>query len=338
MFKRLPDNCAVLYADLLQKVEDSALVTLTGGTFTSKTIHGKRYWYYQVRTLSGQVQKYLGKEEATLLAKIAQAKSARDQTQSILTERRRLVAMLLVSGATPEKGRPAKILEKMADAGLFAAGGVLVGSFAFACYGNMLGVALDASLSRTEDMDFSVERELEIGLQRSMKQDLVAAAPDLATPAQINPWVVPFEMKSPDGFKIEFLTTKIGVHDKAPVLIERFGIHAQPLDFMDYLIEDTQRAVVLNGAGIPVSVPNPARYAVHKLAISQLRPIGLQAKLAKDIRQASALIAVLAEDNPGALLLAVEAASARNDGMLALIKRGRNQLEPHIRAAFESAG
>lgn len=338
MFKRLPDNCAALYADLLQKVDDSALVTLTGGTFTSKTIHGKRYWYYQARTLSGQVQKYLGKEDAALLAKIAQAKTARDQTQSILTERRRLVAMLMVSGATPEKGRPAKILEKMADAGLFSAGGVLVGSFAFACYGNMLGVMLDTSLSRTEDMDFSVERELEIGLQRNMKQDLVTAVPDLATPTQINPWVVPFEMKSPDGFKIEFLTTKSGAHDKAPVLIERFGIHAQPLDFMDYLIEDTQRAVVLNGAGIPVSVPNPARYAVHKLAISQLRPIGEQAKVAKDIRQASALISVLAEDNPGALLLAVEAASARNDGMLSLIKRGRNQLEPHIRTAFESAG
>lgn len=338
MFKRLPDNCAALYADLLQKVDDSALVTLSGGTFTAKTIHGKRYWYYQTRPLSGQVQKYLGKESTALLAKIAQAKSARTEAQSILTERRRLVAMLGVSGATPEKGRPAKILEKMADAGLFAAGGVLVGSFAFASYGNMLGVMLDAALSRTEDMDFSVERELEIGLQRDMKHDLVAAAPDLITPAQINPWVAPFEMKSPDGFKIEFLTTKIGAHDKAPVLIKRFGIHALPLDFMDYLIEDAQRAVVLNGAGIPVRVPNPARYAVHKLAISQLRPIGMQTKLAKDIRQASALIAVLAEDNPGALLLAVEAASARKDGMLALIKRGRNQLEPPIREAFDNAG
>ena len=338
MFKRLPDNCAAIYADLLQKADGSALVALTGGTFTSKTIGGARYWYYQVRTLVGQVQKYLGKESADLLDQIQQAKAARNQAQTILDERRRLVAMLLVSGATAEKGRPAKILEKMTDAGLFARGGVLVGSFAFACYGNMLGVALDTALNRTEDMDFSLERELEIGLQRNMKDDLVAAKPNLATPAQINPWIIPFEMKTPDGFKIEFLTTKTDAHDKAPVLIERFNIPAQPLDFMDYLIEDVQPAIVLNGAGIPVKVPNPARYAVHKLAISQRRPIGLQTKLAKDIRQASVLIEVLAEDNPGTLLLAIEAASARNDGLLSFIKRGMKNLKPKIRIAFENAG
>lgn len=338
MIRRLPDNYSALYADLLQKADDSAFVALSGGTFTAKTIHGSRYWYYQTRTLAGQVQKYLGKEGDALLAKIEMAKSARTEAKLILAERRRLVAMLLVSGATPEKGRPAKILEKMADAGLFSAGGVLVGSFAFACYGNMLGAALDASLSRTEDMDFSVARELEIGLQRNMKDDLVAAEPSLITPAQINPWIVPFEMKSPDGFKVEFLTTKTGAQDKAPVLIERFGIHAQPLDYMDYLIEGTQRAIVLNGSGIPVMVPNPAKFAVHKLAISQLRPVGLRTKAAKDIKQASALIEVLADDNPGALLLAVEAASARNDGLITLIKNGAAKLDSSIRMAFENAG
>lgn len=326
MIKRLPDNCSTIYADLLQKVEDSPFVALAGGAFVSKEIRGTRYWYYQISTLGKQVQKYLGKESAGLLARIDAAKSAREKAAAILDERRRLVAMLLVSGAIPEKGRSAKILAALSDAGLFSGGGILVGSFAFACYGNMLGVLMKASLSRTEDMDFSLERELEIGLVRNLKEDISGVEPALETPQQINPWLPPFDMRAPDGFKIEFLTTKRDVHDKAPILIERFGVHAQPLDYMDYLFDGAQTAVVLNGAGIPVKVPEPARFALHKLAISQLRPAGHQGKISKDLAQAQSLIEALAEDNPGALLLAFEAASARNDGMAEWLKKGAQRL------------
>lgn len=326
MIKRLPDNCSAIYADLLQKVEDSPFVTLTGGAFVSKEIQGVRYWYYQTRALGKQTQKYLGKESASLLARINAARSAREKAGAILDERRRLVAMLLVSGATPEKGRSAKILAALSDAGFFSGGGILVGSFAFACYGNMLGVSMKASLSRTEDMDFSLERELEIGLKRDIKEAISETEPALETPQQINPWLPPFEMKAPDGFKVEFLTTKRDVHDKAPVLIERFGVHAQPLDYMDYLFDRAQTSVVLNGAGIPVKVPLPAHFALHKLAISQLRPAGHQGKITKDLAQAESLIEALSEDNPGALLLAHEAVSARNDGMRDLVKKGARRL------------
>lgn len=326
MIKRLPDNSSTLYSDLLQKIEDSPFVTLSGGAFVSKEIQGTRYWYYQTRSLGKQVQKYLGKESAQLLTLIGEAKSAREKAGAILDERRRLVAMLLASGAAPEKGRPAKVLAKLSDAGLFSGGGALVGSFAFACYGNMLGVSPKASLSRTEDMDFSVERGLEIGLSRNLQKDISEIEPDLGAPRQINPWLPPFEMKTPDGFKIEFLTTKCGIHDKAPVLIERFGIHAQPLDHMDYLLDGTQLAVVLNGAGIPVKVPELARFALYKLAVSQLRPPGHQGKTAKDIAQAGCLIEILSEDNSGALLLALEAASARDDGMPELVRKGAKRL------------
>lgn len=336
MIRRLPDNSLTIYADLLQKVEDSLFVSLTGGAFTSKNINGVRYWYYQTRTLNGQVQKYLGKESAALLAKIKETKEARREAETILNERRRLVAMLIASGATPEKGRPAKILEKMSDAGLFTSGGVLVGSFAFSSFGNMLGVRMDDALSRTEDMDFACEREIEIGLSRDMKEALTEAAPELKTPAQINPWVVPFEMKSPDGFKVEFLTTKKNARDKSPVPIERFGLHAQPLDFMDYLVADTRHAVILNGAGIPVVVPEPGRFALHKLAISQLRPAENRIKSKKDIAQAGKLIEVLAADNPGALLLALEAVLSRQDNMISFVRKGISLLPEEYGSQFQS--
>lgn len=322
MLKRLPDNCVTLYADLMQKVSDSSVVTLSGGSFTSKMIGDTKYWYYQVRTLAGQTQKYLGKETPELLDLIEKAKLERTSASAILHERRRLVSMLIAGGTSTEKGRPAKILGKMADAGLFASGGVLIGSFAFGCYGNVLGVHMEQGLSRTEDMDFSVEREMDIGFVRNVKEDLLEAEPSLVTPPQINPRMVPFEMRAPDGFKIEFLTTRIGVHDKSPVLIERFGVHAQPLEYMDYLLEETQAAVILNGAGILVEIPQPARYAVHKLAVSQLRNPGSQPKIRKDINQAYALMRVLIEDNPGTLDAAFEAVRKREDNMSLFVKRG----------------
>ncbi len=333
MLKRLPDNCVTLYADLMQKVLDSVIVTLSGGSFTSKMIGDTRYWYYQIRTLAGQTQKYLGKETPELLNLIEKAKLERASASAILHERRRLVSMLIAGGASAEKGRPAKILGKMSDAGLFASGGVLIGSFAFGCYGNILGVHMEQGLSRTEDMDFSVGREMDIGFIRNVKEDLLEAEPSLVTPPQINPRMVPFEMRAPDGFKIEFLTTRMGVHDKSPVLIERFGVHAQPLEYMDYLLDETQAAVILSGAGIPVDIPQPARFAVHKLAVSQLRESGNQPKIRKDINQACALIRVLIEDNPGALETAFEAVIKRDDNMGLFVKQGFALLPGEVKAA-----
>jgi hypothetical protein len=54
------------------------------------------------------------------------------------------------------------------------------------------------------------------------------------------------------------------------------------------------------GAGIPINVPAPERFALHKLLVSRLRiaTSQSQAKAAKDIRQAGELITVLATHRP----------------------------------------
>lgn len=338
MPNRLPQATQLLYSEILQKVAARPLAHLSGGSFVTKTLKGGKYWYHQTRTARGQVQRYLGRETDALLESIRAAKANAEGDQPILKERQRLVAMLLAGGANGEKGRPGKILQGMADAGLFVTGGVLVGSYAFSCYANMLGVRLDDALRRTEDMDFSVEREIEVGINRALKEDLIEADAGLTTPKQINPWIVPFNMLTPDGFQVEFLTTKNDPSEKAPVPIDRFGIHAQPLEFMDYLIEDTQAAVVLYGAGIPVVVPNPARYAIHKIAISTRRPVGHQLKIAKDLKQAASLIDVLADDNPGALMLAAEALSGRRDALVDNVRLGLSRLESRQQALLQKLG
>ncbi len=57
----------------------------------------------------------------------------------------------------------------------------------------------------------------------------------------------------------------------------------------------------MHGAGIPINVPDPTRYALHKLVVAQLRRQdsgSSAAKSRKDLAQAEALIGVLARQRP----------------------------------------
>jgi len=54
-------------------------------------------------------------------------------------------------------------------------------------------------------------------------------------------------------------------------------------------------------------VPDPARFALHKLWISTRRPVHEQTKARKDLRQAGDLLELLLEDRPGDVQAAWEA-------------------------------
>ena len=190
---------------------------------------------------------------------------------------------------------------------------------------------------RTEDMDFSVERVLDVGFHRSIPDDLLSIESTLKPSKQTNPSAPPFDLIASDGFKVEFLTTKESAADNAAVHIERFSLYAQPLEYMDYLLDQAQSAVVLAGAGVPIMIPDPARFALHKLAVSQLRPSSFQTKALKDIEQASALLEVLLEDNPGSLILASDALNNRDDLMMQLVRKGIHQLPNEVQNALLAA-
>lgn len=69
------------------------------------------------------------------------------------------------------------------------------------------------------------------------------------------------------------------------------GMSAEPLRFLDYFIKDAVWSVLLHKGGIPVRVPLPERYAVHKLIVSSRRRSDGRsvAKARKDIAQAEAI-------------------------------------------------
>jgi len=90
--------------------------------------------------------------------------------------------------------------------------------------------------------------------------------------------------------------------------------YAQPVRFLDYVLEGTQKAVLLNKAGVLVNIPNPARYALHKLVVAQRRPPAQASKSNKDRAQVAQIIECLLEQRPGDLWLALDARTpmARN--------------------------
>jgi hypothetical protein len=70
------------------------------------------------------------------------------------------------------------------------------------------------------------------------------------------------------------------------------------------------RAVALYNAGVAIVVPQPARYAVHKLIVAQERRTN-RIKRMKDLAQARELMTILQETDPHALDDALEDARSR---------------------------
>lgn len=69
---------------------------------------------------------------------------------------------------------------------------------------------------------------------------------------------------------------------------EVFGLPASP-----------SQAAIIDGGGILVQIPDPARFTFHKMIVAQERPVIEHAKRAKDLRQASLLCTILAEERLG---------------------------------------
>jgi hypothetical protein len=215
-----------------------------------------------------------------------------------------LVSTLVREAYLPRPGQKSgMVVEAIADAGFFRLRGVLVGTLAYQCYPALLGVRLPDTAMITSDADFalfhavanSVEDRVEPLLEKLRNVDPTFRA----IPHQIDGRFAT-QLVAKDGFRIDFLTPNTSSEDYAgrPATMPALGgIAAQPLRFLDYLIAEPQRAVLLYGAGVPVLVPTPQRFAIHKLIVASRRladdnGIG---KSNKDRRQAITLMQALIE-------------------------------------------
>jgi len=93
-----------------------------------------------------------------------------------------------------------------------------------------------------------------------------------------------------------------------------------------------EQAVLPHGAGVLVSIPSPARFALHKLIISRRRRLG-DAERQKDILQAQSLLGVLTARQAPKLQSAWREAVARGRTWQRLLTEGLADVDPAIRQA-----
>lgn len=317
-FERLPETVLLIYAELLDHLRQAgtSFDPPASGSFVSKDIRGHTYWYLQKVEAGRKTQKYMGPESSELLQKIESVKENRAVASTDTRRRRQLVSMLIAGGASHEPAVFAAVLQVLAGSFVFRLGGVLVGTHAFACYGNMLGVRFEGQSLRTADIDVAQDSAISIAPREEGAVDLLARLKAIEPKFVAVPELdardpsTSFRVRGRD-LRVDFVTPAAGRRRTRPVSLPHLGVAAQPLDGLDYLIERTTQAAVVGGNGILANVPLPARYALHKIWVAGARPISEHSKSRKDVAQAEQLIAVLLSDHPNDVTEAVNAMKSR---------------------------
>lgn len=347
MLARLPLETQTLHAELLEHllgVHARRAFGRLSGSFVEKAIKGERYVYFQASQPGGSTRQfYLGRKSRELERLVASFERDRLEVASDLERVRRLSAQIRAGGAAMTDAPSARVIRALADAGMFAAGGVLVGTHAFVALGNLLGVRWSVGSLRTQDVD----------LARFTESDIDVAVPDteLDVPKVLDSLkmgfvpVPPLDLKQPStsfkvrgqALRVDLLCPKRGRGTEVgPVFLPRFNAAAQPLEYLEYLLDAPENAIALNGGAGLVKVPAPARFALHKLLVAHLRPAAMQGKAAKDLAQASNVLQALLDDRPGDIELAWEAlighgARWEKAGRRGLDLLGRHDLDTHAR-------
>lgn len=310
----LPVAIQTVYADLVEKSWSDDMSRLLNGVPGSPYLRASpsgSYWYWQPPTDSdGKRPKaiYLGRDSDELKARIAGMQAGRAPA---MRDRRDMVRALRAARLPTPDRISGEIAAALAEAGVFRLRAVLVGSVAFQAYPGLLGVRLPAAISRTSDIDVAQFHSIAVAVDDDIGADLLSVLRkvDPGFDSVMDPIdgrrTLRYALRK-DGqeiFSVDVLSPLRGPDRGRVTYLRALRSHAQLLRFLDYLLYQEVPAVVLHGPGIPVNVPAPERYALHKLLVSQMRisAASSQAKARKDIEQASALIGVLSKLRPGDL-------------------------------------
>src|SRR5258706_3466858 len=318
---RLPGEVQTMFAELSEQLRmheaTRTFATLTG-SFTRKIVNDSIYWYFKTSEgASGQREYFIGPDNRETKDIMRAYAAGRPDAEAAAINIQRLCTMLRHGGAMLADAPTARVVSGLANAGIFRLGAMLVGTHAFIALGNLLGVRWESTM-RTQDIDLAATRVLRVAVPQN-DADLPKALEAL------NMGFLPvpgLERKEPStsfsvrgqSLRVDLLTPAIGSRDDRPVRITRLNAAAQPLEMLGYLLEVSVAMPFIDGGASLVNVPDPARFALHKLMISGRRDVSAQAKATKDREQAAEMIRVLFQDRPGDLTLAVEALNKRPPG------------------------
>ncbi len=301
-----------LFADLQQRCMDALFDAEfpENGSFSLLRKGDRSYWYYQTyepasaRDKARRSSKYVGPaDDPVIQARVETFRRGKGGYR----ERRALVRALTSLGLVSPPRLAGDLIESMWKSGLFRLRGVLVGTAAYQTYPGLLGLRFPAGALMTFDLDFAQFHSIAISVEDEMApvlETLKAIDPSFGGVPHASDQRMSTAYVNREGFRVEFLTPNVSKDDyqSRPALMPTLGgAAAQPLRFLDFLIHEPVWSVVLHRAGVPVLVPAPERYAIHKLivAIERRQDGRTTSKAGKDIVQAETLIVGLAETGRG---------------------------------------
>ena len=304
----LPAPIQTMYAELVDRAwsSDMAEFMAAGGSPVAYEVKGRRYWYWMPPTdrAGHRKPRYIGPDTADTRARID---GLRDLA-AVKKERMSLVRALRSAAMPAPDRRSGAVLAALSAAGAFRLRAVLIGSVAFQTYLPMLGVRLPNKLTSTGDVDIGQFHSISIAVDDEINADLLTvlrqvdprfeAIPSPTDTRKVLRYAIMIGKQ--EDFSVDILCPMRGPWRDQVTTLKALRGGAQVIKYLDFLLYREVNAVALHGPGIPINVPAPERYALHKLLVSQLRTASphSQAKSVKDRGQADALIRILASDRP----------------------------------------
>ena len=294
LYTSLSTAAQTAYASLASasRLEDVRTVAALPGSFSRKVVKGKEYWYYQTPDLTGrQIQIFLGGASDELTSLIELHRSGDDKTLHL----RQLTRQAIAAGCPAIVPSHAKIIERLADAGFFRAGGILVGTHVYMAYQNYLGIRWQ-SAAQTVDLDFAhAGRNVSVAIPSDVSMDMGSEIEALKMGFVPVKSLTTYVKSDERDLQIDFVTCRHRGGD-TPVLIKALGVTMQALKFMEFSMEAPIQVTLLAQRGpVTVNAPPPEKYALHKLLVYGERPQAMRVKSVKDLDQAAALIDYLSQ-------------------------------------------
>lgn len=292
------DALQTLFASVMERAAAQRHIALhSPGSSAEKTVKGKKYAYWRVYLASGKHQEtYLGPAGA---ADTQAALEARMQESADMRSLARDAQLLRGAGFAAADNSTALTLASIFNAGVFGHGGILVGSHAFGALLNGLGCRL-ASNYKTEDIDIGSAGTISIAIPQNR------TFLDILRDSGLHFLEVPgLDSRRPSTsfkargqpLKVDLLVPGTEKYETKP--LPELKAHATGLPYFGYLVAGASAGIVLGKEHvIPVMLPDPARFALHKLIVSTFRGRAGALKADKDLRQATALVDALVERFP----------------------------------------
>lgn len=299
LFRRHDAVSQAKYQELKQLARaQKRVLTGTPGTLKQRTQSGKRYWVREYIRVDGRkVDEYLGSETSVDEKRLQALKTEIDLARALAAGS----GTLRLLGYQRMERKAAAVLEVFFNRGLIQAGLTLVGAHAYGALLNELGVV--AAGYKTQDIDVARSAPLALALREGTTfQQLLEESGLPFVPVPGMPSHRPsasFKVPGAETLAVDLLVP--GKRIGELVLVKELLAHAQAVPLLDFLVAEPLDAIILSpNQVIPVKLPAPERFVLHKLFASQSRTSD-RGKAARDLEQAATLTAALEEELPGRL-------------------------------------